>query len=76
MGLVPDTDIQTNLFYKEEKIESPKLTKVIDKLNSKYGKNKVKLASVGNREKQWALIKEHRSNRFTTQWDELLTIGS
>ena len=76
MGLVPDTDIQTNLFYQEEKITSSKLTKVIDKLNSKYGKNKVKLASVGNREKQWALIKEHRSNRFTTQWDELLTIGS
>lgn len=75
-GLVPDTDIQTNLFYQEEKIASPKLTKIIDKLNSKYGKNKVKLASVGNREKQWALIKEHRSNRFTTQWDELLTIGS
>ena len=76
IGLVPDTDIQTNLFYKEEKIESPKLTKVIDELNSKYGKNKVKLATVGNREKQWALITEHRSNRFTTQWDELLTIGS
>jgi DNA polymerase V len=75
-GLVPDTDIQTNLFYKEEKIESIELTKVIDKLNSKYGKNKVKLATVGNREKEWALIKEHRSNRFTTQWNELLTIGS
>lgn len=76
VGLIPDTDIQTNLFYKEEKIESPKLTKVIDELNSKYGKNKVKLATVGNREKQWALKTEHRSNRFTTQWDELLTIGS
>ena len=75
-GLVSDTEIQTNLFYKPKKSENPKLTKAIDFLNSKYGKNKVKLASVGNREKQWALIREHRSKRFTTQWDELLTIGN
>ena len=74
-GLVPDSEIQTNLFYQEQKSESKKLTKAIDALNSKFGKNKVKLASVGNRESEWALIKEHRSPRFTTQWKELLTIG-
>ena len=74
-GLIPDSEIQTNLFYQEQKMESKKLTKAIDALNSKFGKNKVKLASVGNREKEWALIKEHRSPRFTTQWKELLTIG-
>lgn len=75
-GLMDDSVIQTNLFYQPRKNESSKLTKVIDELNNKYGKNKVKLATVGNREKQWALVKEHRSNRFTTQWDELLTIGA
>lgn len=74
-GLVTDSDIQTNLFYQPKKSESSKLTKVIDELNSKFGKNRVKLATVGNREKKWALIKEHRSSRFTTQWNELLTIG-
>lgn len=74
-GLVPENQIQTNLFYQEQKIESKALTKAMDNLNSKFGKNKVKLASVGNREKEWALIKDHRSPRFTTQWSELLTIG-
>lgn len=74
-GLVPDDEIQTNLFTQQEDETSKNLTKVLDILNGKYGKNKVKLASVGNREKQWALIKEHRSPRFTTQWDELLTVG-
>jgi DNA polymerase V len=74
-GLMDDSVIQTNLFYQPKKSESSKLTKVIDDLNSKFGKNKVKLASVGNREKKWALIKEHRSPRFTTQWSELMTIG-
>lgn len=74
-NLVPDNKVQFGLFDFKEKIECEALTKAIDKLNNKYGKNKVKVATVGNRDKQWALIKEHRSPRFTTQWDELLTIG-
>lgn len=74
-GLIPDTDIQTNLFYKQQKSESFVLTKAIDRLNRKYGKNRVKLATVGNREDQWALIKDHRSKRLSTQWNELLLLG-
>jgi len=64
-----------SLFHEEHKVEDSRLSKAMDAINSKYGKNKVKLATVGNREKEWALIKEHRSPRFTTQWNELLTIG-
>ena len=63
------------MFEVKSKSESKEITDVIDALNNKFGKNKVKIATVGNREKEWALIKEHRSPRFTTQWDELLTIG-
>ncbi|WP_142784256.1 Y-family DNA polymerase [Changchengzhania lutea] len=73
--LVPENQIQMNLFTPYHKSESKELTQVMDAINSKYGKNKVKLATVGNRENEWALIKEHRSPRYTTQWHELLTIG-
>lgn len=73
--LVSENDLQMSLFHQKHKIENPQLSKAMDVINSKYGKNKVKLATVGNREKEWALVKEHRSPRFTTQWDELLTIG-
>ena len=75
LHLVPQDQVQLNFFEPLENLEHKKLTHVIDNLNSKFGKNKVKVATVGNREKEWALIKEHRSPRFTTQWDELLTIG-
>lgn len=75
LHLVPDNEIQTNLFEIKSKSESKEITDVIDALNNKFGKNKVKVATVGNREKEWALIKEHRSPRFTTNWNELLTIG-
>ncbi|MEM6516700.1 MAG: DUF4113 domain-containing protein [Bacteroidota bacterium] len=75
MGLVPEHHIQTSLFDVGETESDAALTKVIDDINAKFGKNKIKLATVGNREKQWALIKEHRSPRYTTQWDEILTIS-
>ncbi|PKA99739.1 DNA polymerase V [Flavobacteriaceae bacterium MAR_2009_75] len=75
LQLVNRTDIQTNLFDTQHKIESDTITFLLDNLNGKFGKNKIKLATVGNRHKEWALIKEHRSPRFTTQWDELLIIG-
>ncbi|MGB3150468.1 MAG: Y-family DNA polymerase [Maribacter sp.] len=74
--LVKRNEIQSDLFSNPHKIESDTITGVMDSLNNRYGKNTIKLASVGNREKQWALIKEHCSPRYTTQWDELLTIGS
>ena len=73
--LVKSDAIQSNLFSTPHKSESDTITHVMDTLNNRFGKNKIKLATVGNREKEWALIKEHRSPRFTTQWGELLTIG-
>ncbi len=75
MDLVPENQIQTSLFADSESQINDVLTRLMDELNGKYGKNKIKLAAVGTREKEWALIKEHRSPRYTTQWDELLTIG-
>lgn len=75
LQIVKRSEIQTDLFAIPHKSESDTITRTMDSLNSRFGKNKIKLATVGNREKQWALIKEHRSPRFTTQWNELLTIG-
>lgn len=73
-GLIADTDIQTNLFYVPQKSEDFTLTKTIDRLNKKHGKNKIKVATVGNRFKEWELIKEERSHRISTQWEELLCL--
>ena len=73
-NIVPDNKVQLSLFDFKEKFECEALTKAIDLLNNKYGKNKVKVATVGNREKEWALIKEHRSPRYTTQWGELIQV--
>ena len=49
------------------------LMKVIDRLNSRYGSETVRYASTGiNR--PWKMKREMLSPRYTTSWDELLTI--
>ena len=73
LGILPQEYVQGNLFQ-EQKASKRSLTKVVDDLNIKFGKSKVCSALVGTRIKDWELIKEERSPRYTTQWKELLTI--
>lgn len=74
-GLMPQEYVQGNLFEQPSKISTPVLMKVFDSINNKYGKATVASATIGRRKHEWELIKEQRSPRYTTQWQELLTIG-
>lgn len=72
MGVTPKNEVQTNLFFNE----SPKhtlLMKTMDKLNNKLGNKKVKLANQ-DPQKTWKMRQEHLSNRYTTNWNELLQV--
>ncbi len=73
-GIVPENEVQGNLFRPDLNSLSV-LSKTVDKLNAKFGKAKVRSSTLGKRMKQWELIKEERSPRYTTQWNELLTVG-
>lgn len=72
MGITPKNEVQTNLFFNE----SPRhtlLMKTMDKLNNKLGNKKVKLANQ-DPQKTWKMRQEHLSNRYTTNWNELLQV--
>jgi len=73
-GITPQEYVQGNLFEQKERINKGKLQKTFDAINAKYGKSTVFSGLVGTRVKDWELIKEHRSPRYTTQWSELLKI--
>jgi DNA polymerase V len=73
-GIVPQQYVQGNLFVNKNKYTDARLVNAIDRLNSKFGKAKVMSASLGTRMKEWELVKEERSPRYTTQWQEILTI--
>ncbi|MBV1924476.1 MAG: Y-family DNA polymerase [Flavobacteriaceae bacterium] len=73
-GIIPQEYVQGNLFHAPPKWNKNELLKTFDAINKKYGKSTVFSALVGTRVKEWELIKEDRSPRYTTQWKELLKV--
>ena len=50
------------------------LYKAVDALNARFGKGKVFSAAEGIGAKTWAMKRDKLSKRFSTRWDELLTV--
>lgn len=75
-GIIPQDYVQGNLFQENHRIDNEQLSQIMDTLNCKYGKSTVSSAALGTRMNEWELIKEDRSPRYTTQWNELLVIHS
>ncbi len=72
-GIMDESDVQTDLFYHLNIEQHNRLMKQIDKLNYRYGKDTIKLGVMGMK-KEWTLKREQLSRRFTTNWDEILTL--
>ena len=75
LDIIPDNnEIQMNLFTKQDKIlENEKLMFDLDKINSKWGTDTLKVASTGteNSNNNWRMKREFVSKRSTTCWNEI-----
>lgn len=70
-GLVPDNEVQLNLFNPVEDISQKKeLMVALDKSNQKWGRGTVSYAACGMN-KRWEMKRERMSPRYTTSWAEL-----
>lgn len=69
-GLESAESIQTSLFYDVDINTNEQLSRVMDGINEKYGRDKVKLAVQGNG-KEWKLKQQMLSGRYTTQWSDI-----
>jgi DNA polymerase V len=74
-NIVPETPIQLNAFI-ENRDHSKRinLMKTMDKVNRVWGRDMLKLASSGIKQ-DWAMKRQFISQRYTTNWNELLTIN-
>jgi DNA polymerase V len=72
-GISSQTYVQGNIFEEEKNQQYNKLAKVTDQLNLRFGRDKVRLGSQGNR-KEWHLRQENLSPRYTTRWSDLLKV--
>ncbi|WP_372904017.1 Y-family DNA polymerase [Rhodohalobacter sp.] len=73
-GLVPETEIQTSLFSKADYSNKKKsLMESLDHINSKFGKRTLHSASTGI-DQPWQMKQQFLSPKYTTSWDEILTV--
>lgn len=74
VGLVPEQEIQLNLFQQSIKPEpSPRIWRVVDQINHTWGNGTISPAATGIT-KPWRAKSANRSPRYTTDWEELKTI--
>jgi DNA polymerase V len=70
---VPDTSIQSNLFFTETKNGGRLLMNMIDNVNFSMRDDVLKFAASGTT-RDWKMRQEMRSKRFTTRWEELFVV--
>ncbi|MFD2599030.1 Y-family DNA polymerase [Sphingobacterium corticis] len=72
-ALVPESEVQFNLFQKHDE-KADKLSSVLDHLNMAYGRGTIRIASEGYK-KEWRLKHEFLSGGYTTRWDEIIKVS-
>lgn len=75
-GIQQSNQIQINLFTQDNPRNKKKeniLMKTIDRINHRFGKSTLKLASEGIK-RRWRMKRESVSPQYTTDWNELLTV--
>lgn len=73
-GLIPREGITTRMYHEERlatRVE--KLNYVMDEINRKHGKNTIHLAVAHGGD--WQMKRENMSPRYTTRFNEILTIN-
>lgn len=75
-GIIPESEIQTDLFAKPAYDEKQhQLMEKIDELNSKFGQRTTHIAGTGI-EQPWQMKQQFLTKRFTTRWEELMEVNS
>jgi DNA polymerase V len=69
--IVPKSENQLDLFGNHD---NESLASVMDAINQRFGPQTIKSAACGIQQ-DWKLVANHKSRRFTTNWNELLRIS-
>jgi DNA polymerase V len=73
LGLCPAGRVEDGLFDRADDAPSRARMKAIDAINQRYGRNTIRLASLGA-QPQWCLRRQFLSPSFTTHWDDLVQV--
>ncbi|MDN3588800.1 Y-family DNA polymerase [Pedobacter aquatilis] len=72
-GLVPESELQLNIFSNHDGGKKDKVSETLDKLNLAYGRGTIRMATEGY-EKKWRLKHEYLSKGYTTRWADIIKV--
>ncbi|MEO8447425.1 MAG: Y-family DNA polymerase [bacterium] len=72
-NIVPEKEIQFNAFRETDHNKNISVMKAVDSMNCIWGRDTVKFASSGI-EQDWKMKMCFRSNRYTTNWNEIVVV--
>ena len=72
-GLVPESELQLNVFSAHDNGKKDSVSAVLDKLNLAYGRGTLRMATEGF-EKKWRLKHEYLSKGYTTRWSDIVKV--
>ena len=72
-GLIPEKEVQLNLFSNYEGKRKNEVSDLMDKLNNHYGKGTLILAAEGF-EKEWGMRRNFLSPGYTTEWEAIVRV--
>ena len=70
-GLIPETEVQLNLFNPYKGVKNDQISKVMDTLNGYYGAGTLRIATEGINPK-WNLRRDFLSPEYTTNWKDII----
>lgn len=73
-GLIPEQEVQLNLFSEWNGPKNNAVSRLMDRINQYYGSGTLRLAAEGIK-KRWAMKRENISPAYTTAWADILKVG-
>jgi DNA polymerase V len=74
LDLAPAGRLQGGLFHRPDGARSQARMRALDTLNRRFGRDTVTYAAAGVAQRAWTMQRGSLSPRYTTEWNELLTV--
>ena len=72
-GIIPQSEVQLDLFNNWDGIRQDKVSRLMDKLNQHFGRGTLRMAAQGY-QKAWTMRQDHLSPDYTSNWDDILKV--
>lgn len=72
-GLIPETEVQLDMFNTWNGIRNDKLTNIMDSINKHYGTGTLRIASEGSTH-SWTMKRKFLSPSYTSDWKDILKV--